>query len=312
MRYLIPIYLLALVVFHYLERRSPIHSHYQTGPKRRGYLADVIAAVVNGPALSGLTKLAMFWLIVRIPYQAQVLRDWTFLAQFGLYFLVNDFVRYWLHRLYHASDFFWRFHRVHHTVVEMDSLSLLRIHVGEAIIKNGLIAVPFWLLGVDRSVILLYTSLDVVKGFWHHANLRTTIGPFNYLFNSAELHWWHHSTESRGHRSNYGSILSLWDWIFGTAYWPRGEWPETIGVKGMKDFPDTYLAQFLSVFYTDEELIQGTLQKPHAARNPALPLASPLMAASLAVAAGAEPMVGQEPPPPSAVAHEASDSDKAH
>ncbi|MEP0847428.1 MAG: sterol desaturase family protein [Phycisphaerae bacterium] len=252
---LIAAFFTGLVVFHLLEPIAPVIRSYRAGVGRRGYFADVIHVIVNGPVLSGVTDLVVACIALLIPTQLPAISGWPWWLQFGVFFVFNDLARYWLHRWYHASPLLWRIHRVHHTVVEMDALSVFRFHVGEAIIKNGVIFVPFQLLGLDDTVIVAYSSLDIVKGFWHHANLRTYIGPLNYLFNSAELHWWHHSVEARGQLSNYGSVLSIWDWLFGTAYWPRGQWPDRIGVEGMDGFPDDYLSQLVSVKQSDAEII---------------------------------------------------------
>lgn len=249
--------LIGAVIFHWLERRNPVHTTYKTGPgNRRAYLADFIALIVDGPVLSGFVKALSLHLITLLPETMPVLKGWPWLAQFALFFFVNDFGRYWLHRWYHESDLLWRIHRVHHTVVQMDAFSTFRVHVLEGAIKYGLLILPFRLLGIDRWVMILYTSFDILKGFWHHANLRTYIGPLNYVFNSAEQHWWHHSVEARGQRANYGSVLSIWDILFGTFYWPRGKWPTRIGVDGMERFPDHYLGQFASIRYNDEQMIR--------------------------------------------------------
>ena len=254
MRIMLAVFGTSLLVFHLLERwLTPVLPDAHTGPRRAGWRADLLHALVNGPGLSALTKVAAAWALLRLP-GVSVMAGWHVAAQFAAYFIVNDLGRYWLHRLYHYSDLLWRIHRVHHSTVEMDSLSLLRIHVLEAVIKNFALSAPFAILGVDRSVIIAYSCIDIVKGFWHHANFRTSVGWLNYLINTAELHWWHHSVERRGHRSNYGSILSLWDWVFGTAYWPKGEWPDQIGVKGMENFSPHYVDQLLSIRYTDAEL----------------------------------------------------------
>lgn len=250
--------LIGAMVFHWLERRNPVFATYETGPRtRRGYLADFIALVVDGPVLSGLTKALSLQIITLLPEALPVLRGWPWVAQFALFFIINDFGRYWLHRWYHESDLLWRVHRVHHTVVEMDAFSTFRVHVLEGAIKYGVLILPFRLLGVDRWVMILYTSIDILKGFWHHANLRTHIGSLNYFLNSAEQHWWHHSVEARGQRANYGSVLSIWDRMFGTFYWPRGEWPDRIGVDGMERFPDDYLGQFASIRHDDHAIIRA-------------------------------------------------------
>ena len=250
---LVGVFLLGLVVFHTLERVAPVLRGYPRGLVRRGYWADLAASAVNGPGLTAIEKIAFFWLVTRLPAWQNVLGPRSWAAQFALFFIVNDLARYWLHRWYHNFSILWRIHRVHHTVVEMDALSVFRHHVLEAIVKNGLIFLPFRLLGVADSVIIAYSAIDIFKGFWHHANLRSYIGPLNYVFNSPELHWWHHSIEARGQGANFGSILSVWDWLFRTAYWPRGQWPQEIGVEGMRGFPDSYVGQLVSIRYGDEQ-----------------------------------------------------------
>ncbi len=251
---LIGIFFGGLILFHILERVAPIYATSRSGPSRPGYFADFTASIINGPVLSSMAKIGAIYLVLWLPkLDTRGMSTWPWAAQFALFLLVNDFARYWLHRVYHKYDFLWRMHRVHHTVVEMDALSSFRVHLGETLIKYGVIVLPFYLLHVDRSVIILYGSIDLLKGFWHHANLRTRIGLLNYLLNSAELHWWHHSTESKGMQANFGSIFSIWDWAFGTLYYDKDHWPETIGVAGMEQFPQTYHEQFATVFCSEEQ-----------------------------------------------------------
>jgi sterol desaturase/sphingolipid hydroxylase (fatty acid hydroxylase superfamily) len=265
-----------LLAFHLLERFAgvPVLDGYRTAFRRRGYRADLMAALVNGPALGGATRVGAVGLVLLVPGISDELGAWPWAAQFALFFLVNDFGRYWLHRWYHASPRLWRVHRVHHSTVEMDCLSVIRIHILEAVMKNFLLALPFQALGASASVLVAYSCIDVLKGFWHHANLRTHVGPLNYFLNTAELHWWHHSTERRGNRSNYGSILSIWDWLFGTAYWPQGEWPATIGVKGVDRFPEKYFPQLASIRHDDDDFrsspapAEQSPPEPHAAFFP--------------------------------------------
>lgn len=249
------VWLIAGVIFHQLERRAPIIPSYSTGYPRRGYVADVIWTAVNGPGLSQLEKVAYTYLITIVPTWHDAMGHWSFWSQFLVVFMVNDFGRYWLHRWYHEFNMLWRVHRVHHTVVHMDAMSVFRHHVLEAVVKNGLLFLPFRLLGVDGEVFILYSAIDIVKGFWHHANLRTYIGRLNYVFNSPELHWWHHSVESKGMMANYGSVLSIWDLMFGTFYYPK-VWPDKIGVTGLENFPEDFVGQLTSVRFSEDEAMR--------------------------------------------------------
>ena len=44
---------------------------------------------------------------------------------------------------------------------------------------------------------------------------------------------------------NYGVVLSLWDHVFGTAYWPRERSPASLGYPAMDDMPQTLTGQLL-------------------------------------------------------------------
>lgn len=74
------------------------------------------------------------------------------------------------------------------------------------------------------------------------------LGPYmKYLFNSPEMHIWHHSYElpkDRHHGINFGLTLSVWDWIFGTAYIPKSGKNIRLGFPGMESYPKTFWQQF--------------------------------------------------------------------
>ena len=55
---------------------------------------------------------------------------------------------------------------------------------------------------------------------------------------------WHHDASSEGGSAkNFGIVLSLWDFLFGTAYWPRDRAPERIGYAGDEEMPTDWVRQ---------------------------------------------------------------------
>jgi sterol desaturase/sphingolipid hydroxylase (fatty acid hydroxylase superfamily) len=48
---------------------------------------------------------------------------------------------------------------------------------------------------------------------------------------------------------NFGITLSVWDWLFGTAYMPEEGQPERLGFKGMENFPRHLFARMFYPFY---------------------------------------------------------------
>ncbi|MEL6863057.1 MAG: sterol desaturase family protein [Bacteroidota bacterium] len=72
-----------------------------------------------------------------------------------------------------------------------------------------------------------------------------------YLFNSPEMHIWHHSfelPEEKRYGINFGITLAAWDYLFGTAYLPRSGKDIQLGFPGVKEFPNSFLSQALHGF----------------------------------------------------------------
>ena len=49
-----------------------------------------------------------------------------------------DLVGYGIHRFYHRVPFFWRFHRAHHSDLDMDATTSICFHLGEVITTTGM------------------------------------------------------------------------------------------------------------------------------------------------------------------------------
>jgi sterol desaturase/sphingolipid hydroxylase (fatty acid hydroxylase superfamily) len=60
------------------------------------------------------------------------------------------------------------------------------------------------------------------------------------------MHLWHHDQSSEGGvAKNFGIVFSAWDFLFGTAYWPRQRSPERLGYPGMEEMPETFGGEVL-------------------------------------------------------------------
>ena len=67
-----------------------------------------------------------------------------------------------------------------------------------------------------------------------------------YLFNSPEMHIWHHAYELPHERRfgvNFGLTLAIWDYIFGTAYIPHDGRDIKLGFPGVEEFPENFIQQ---------------------------------------------------------------------
>jgi sterol desaturase/sphingolipid hydroxylase (fatty acid hydroxylase superfamily) len=181
-----------------------------------------------------------------------VLAGQPLVVQFLVYFLLKDFLDWCVHNLLHRVPALWEFHKLHHTIVEMDWIGNFRFHWLEIVVYQGLTYVPLVILGVDPTVLLLVAIAMTIIGHLNHSNLDLSYGPLRYIFNSPRMHIWHHAAEPPPDRPwgvNFGVCLSVWDWIFGTAHWPSREaaptqQPPELGFKDMERFPKSLTRRF--------------------------------------------------------------------
>lgn len=161
-----------------------------------------------------------------------------FLVQCAAFLLVSDFLQWCVHRLLHAVPSLWSFHKVHHSIQRMDWAGNFRFHWVETIVYRSALYLPLLWLGCDPAPTFAVIVLATAWGHFNHANLDVDLGPLGRVFNSPRMHLWHHDASGEGGAAkNFGIVLSLWDHLFGTAYWPRERAPEHIGYPGDAEMP---------------------------------------------------------------------------
>jgi ornithine lipid hydroxylase len=155
--------------------------------------------------------------------------EWPLPLQIMLGLLVGEFGLYWAHRLAHEWIFAWRWHAVHHSVTKLWFVNTGRFHFLDSLWKT-LFALTIGLaVGAPRDVILWTLAITTYIGFLTHCNVEMRGGWLNYIFNTPELHRWHHSRLTEEGNSNYGENLVFWDMLFGTRYLPNRRPPVDIG-----------------------------------------------------------------------------------
>ena len=136
-----------------------------------------------------------------------------------LIILLIDLWMYVWHRLNHETPFLWRFHSVHHSDPNLDVTSSWRFHYMEILFSELLRFPLFMLMGAGIEHLLLYSLLMTPVIEFHHSNI--SIPPAmdrlaRLIIPSPMMHRLHHSRERSEHDSNYGSMLSIWDRLFGS------------------------------------------------------------------------------------------------
>lgn len=171
-----------------------------------------------------------------------------FAVDLVLTFLLLDLWRYWEHRLFHRVPWLWRVHLVHHSDTQIDVTTSERHHPLEfilgTVVTMGLIAA----FGLPAPAVGLYLLAATVVALYSHANLRlgpSLDRPLSRLVVTPFVHAVHHSDLQAETDSNYGSVLTLWDRLFGTYVDPREARIPHFGLGYFRRAGDARLARVL-------------------------------------------------------------------
>ncbi|MFK7914411.1 MAG: sterol desaturase family protein, partial [Pseudomonadales bacterium] len=131
--------------------------------------------------------------------------------------IISSFVYYWLHRVQHESQFWWRLHATHHHITKMGCMRGDRTHPLEYLALALGTPIALALLGASDHVMAVAGAFGIWNGILNHSNLPLKPMPlYDWLFATAQQHHVHHAHERRQSDSNYGCNIILWDRLFGT------------------------------------------------------------------------------------------------
>ncbi len=168
---------------------------------------------------------------------------------------VSDFVSYWVHRKFHETSALWPFHAVHHSAEVLTPVTSYRTHPVNRLIINFARGIAVGLLqgvvlaalvgSVDFATIagvnVVYVVFHLTGSNLRHSHVWLSYGRvLEHLLISPAQHQIHHSLEPRHRNRNFGEVLAIWDWMFGTLYVPPG--PEKLRF-GISDDRGTRIPQ---------------------------------------------------------------------
>lgn len=150
--------------------------------------------------------------------------------------ILYDFFGYWLHRAQHK--WLWRLHSIHHSIEELSGINSY-FHWTEQFFRVAFISLPAaYIVGIDGiKTVFIIELLVSVQGYYLHSPNRLHLGPVvRRVIADNRFHRIHHSVEPKHFDRNFGAGTSIWDQLFGTAYFPaKDEWPDT----GLTDTRET-------------------------------------------------------------------------
>ena len=208
-----------LAAFFVWETLAPYAAQRNRGlHAARNLTMAAVNAVVVGLCCAGATIVVAEW---------TASRQWGLLSLSGLSqawgfvggFLLLDLWTYWWHRANHRSALLWRFHRMHHSDPSMDVSTALRFHGGELLLSAALRLPLIAILGLSLPVVAAYSASVIVVTEFHHANIGLRDGydrALRFFIVSPNMHKVHHSRVRRETDSNYATVFSCWDRLFGS------------------------------------------------------------------------------------------------
>ncbi len=180
-----------------------------------------------------LATIIFYWLHDVIPSSSHIfsgLSDTSIALIFTFsYFLLDDFTRFYVHRMMHRWPLLWAFHKVHHSAQTMTPMTIFRAHPVETIIftlrstlTQAVAIGGFVYFMGDRADLLVVFGASVIVFLFNvlGSNLRHSHIGIAYwrclerILISPAQHQVHHSVEQRHWDKNYGVVLAIWDVLF--------------------------------------------------------------------------------------------------
>ena len=208
---------------------------------------DLFAIVLNlssiGNYIAIMMTLSVFYFALKAMRQAsggepifQIDNVWLTSLVFVL---LSDFVMYWFHRFAHRWQVFWDVHAYHHSADEMTTISGSREHPLFFPLSAFWLLVPTLLIArqPEAGLIFLFIFATRLHGLLIHSNISSNWGWVgNWLLVSPAMHRMHHGQADDFHNVNFGSLLTVWDRLFGTWKDPKNVDIARIKV-GLADIP---------------------------------------------------------------------------
>jgi len=194
-------------------------------------LALLVPVVVVGLGLRAMVPLTLRHDVVHQPAG----------LQFAEAFLLAELCGYAAHRAAHQVPLLWRFHKVHHTIREMDWLASAHLHPLDSVWTRSCVVLPLFALGFSRATFGGFLAFTTLQAIFIHANVRLTFGPLRWVVATPEFHHWHHANAPDAYNTNFAGEFPWIDALFGTAHLPKGRRPARYGID--EEQPAGYLRQ---------------------------------------------------------------------
>jgi len=215
--------IVATVIFILLilfETLFPFHAYLEKRVKHIG--KNVIFSIANSVVtalFSAAITLPVFLYIERNEFGLLYWLDLSNPITYLLAFVILDGWLYFWHRFNHIIPFLWRFHQIHHSDRDMDVTTAFRFHPGETFFSSIINIFIILFFGITLYEMTIYKLILNANIYIHHSNI---VLPERWdrllrvMIVSPNMHKVHHSVKKEETDSNFASVFSFWDRIFGS------------------------------------------------------------------------------------------------
>jgi sterol desaturase/sphingolipid hydroxylase (fatty acid hydroxylase superfamily) len=195
--------------------------------------ANLISSFVFRPQLSKLAIRGVAGSIAGLPLVARVVAA----------VVVYDFVAFAVHVGIHRSDMLWSVHKVHHSSLQLDGFATTRTHMFEHLLRNVPAQATLFALGMSAPIVATTLLIYAAFALHGHSNLRVGGRGLEMVFVTPRLHRLHHLPATT--QKNFGTILTIWDRLFGRFACRDASPTERAGVPGeIDEYPQRFVAAF--------------------------------------------------------------------
>ncbi|CAH9108939.1 unnamed protein product [Cuscuta europaea] len=214
----VPLYYLFLEFF----LKNSVHC-YKIQPKVNLTLAEAFACyksvmrmfifVVGPLQLLSYPSVKMVGIRTSLPLPS----IWEIVSQLGVYFLVEDYANYWIHRLLHCKWGYDKIHKVHHDYSAPIGFAAPYAHWAEILI----LGIPSFLgpamVPGHMITLWLWIGLRQIEAIETHSGYDLPWTPTKYIpfYGGPDYHDYHHYVGGQS-QSNFASVFTYCDYIYGT------------------------------------------------------------------------------------------------
>lgn len=161
-------------------------------------------------------------------------------ARFSLAIALLDLAYYAEHRLYHRLTALWWLHQVHHSDTDFDVTTGFRFHPVEVVLSHGVYLGVIALLAPPPMAVLCVAFLTMAQSILEHGNVAIPARvdrALRLVLVTPDMHRIHHSDVPSEQNTNFGTIFTWWDRMFGTYGLSPSSSHGTMGL-GLRSIPN--------------------------------------------------------------------------